>query len=226
MGIKDALEFAGKEGRTVLSAPVSFATAATIIIAGTWAVTNYFYQHKIEDLESRLKLKDDQIIDYKDKLNGATPIEAKSRIDTLENQVKALLPRHISQEQKRVMASVLKNTKSVILFGQDVSASDAKQLVTDFSDIFSMLGWDTRVAIIGAMRNPPRSGVALRVQNKDQLTSVEQTVKLALQASGVAFDIQNGVEKRQDPENPVEDFTNPFHAPSPEVEILVTTKSD
>jgi uncharacterized caspase-like protein len=53
------------------------------------------------------KLQADQIVDYKTKLSGASPDEAKARLDALETIVADLSPRLLSEEQSRKLISIL-----------------------------------------------------------------------------------------------------------------------
>jgi len=50
----------------------------------TWVVINYLYANKFGSLEERLKLKQEQLDSYKEKLKVDSPEEAKARLDSLE----------------------------------------------------------------------------------------------------------------------------------------------
>jgi hypothetical protein len=85
--VKRLIEFFAKEGQVILQAPATFALCAVIIAGIIWAVFSFHYSGQIENLntqikttsesyEARIKLKDDQLADYKSKLGGASPQEA------------------------------------------------------------------------------------------------------------------------------------------------------
>lgn len=72
-------------------APIAFIAAILIASFVIWNIIDFRFSAKLEALEARNKLQLDQLEAYKSKLSGASPDEAKARIDKLESQTKQLL---------------------------------------------------------------------------------------------------------------------------------------
>jgi len=68
--------------------PKPFLLALVVIAAIIWAVLSYFYKTRIENLRSEIALVMRQRDDYQEKLGGATPDQAKSKMEELEKRVK------------------------------------------------------------------------------------------------------------------------------------------
>ena len=93
----DWLAKIAQEWPVIGAAPWSFASAvfvmACIIVPVVWFAINWSYRSVISSRDGEINLLERQRDDYKDKLGGASPDEARARIDRLETQVKALAPR-------------------------------------------------------------------------------------------------------------------------------------
>jgi hypothetical protein len=196
----------------VLQAPLTFAVAAILVAGIVWAALDWKYSAQISDLQSRLSLRDDQINDYKNKLSGATPDEAKNRLDALELQVKALSPRRLTETQKDKIVQSLRGVSGNISIAQDMGAPDAKVYTGDLALAFQAAGWAVTLPAVLGVGNPPRTGVGLRVANPAALRPAELATKTALEAAGIAFDIQ----QETIPPWPI--------SSQPDVGLLITTK--
>ncbi|WP_132250237.1 hypothetical protein [Methylobacterium segetis] len=229
--LKNIWDRSVNEGGVVHGAPLLFAISVffltSVAAISVWTVINWSYSSRMESLEGRLKLKDDQIADYKEKLSGATPLEAKQRIDALEYQIKALSPRRISSDQKQIIINNLAGIKSIVSIAQDMAAPDAKQLSADLAAAFRGAGWGVMLPMVLGPSNVPPSGIALRVRDANALQPIEVRARSALQAAGIEFEVQGGM-RRTNLQNTPQDskYSSISHEPDPEVEILVTTRSN
>ena len=208
----ELLKYLTGEGRVILQAPLIFLSALFLITLGIWGAINWSYSVQISNLNSSIKLKDDTIGSYKDKLSGATPDEAKKRLDSLELQVAALSPRRLTETQIELIVSNVSRLKSSIALTSDMAGpsrllkcdskiSDKRLCISDCISTPMVLG-------IGA---PPPSGIAFLVRNPNFLTPTELEVQSALRAAGITFDVQ--------PARPKMPNMN-----DPDMEILVTNK--
>jgi hypothetical protein len=225
------IEYFAKEGRVIFQAPIAFAVALAIIFGLVWAAVSWSFQSRfdgqssaISSLENRVKLKDDQIGEYKEKLSGATPEEAKKRIDALELQIKALSPRRVSLEQRQHITDALRGMKGNISIVQDMAAADAKPLTADLASAFQAAGWGVSLPMIMGPSNVPTSGLAVRVENPGNLRPVQQAVVSALKAVGLDFDLQAGIRKAPPIPDPPPGYPRVPSEMSPDVELLLTTR--
>lgn len=215
MNVEDFIKHMTGEWKEILAgAPVSFCIAVVVAGGLIWGVVNWRYSSIIENYESRLKLKDEQLSDYKEKLNGATPAEAKARLDTLEQQVKSLLPRRLSGEQAQAIKNEINSSRFAVAIIHDAAAADVKMLAGDFALTFQSSGWAVTTPIAMGLGNAPPSGVAVRVQNPSSLRPAEQAVKRAFENAKIPFDLQGGLSGV--PAN--------FQMSNPDVEIVLTSR--
>ena len=59
-----------------------------LAIGVIWVVVNWSYSAVLASKNGQIELQDRQLADYRDKLKGATPEEAKAKIDALEEKVR------------------------------------------------------------------------------------------------------------------------------------------
>ena len=97
--MEEFLKYLAGEWGTLSKAPLIFLAAFLVIGWLAYRAARWTFDTKEQHLNAQLRLRDDQIADYKNKLSGATPDEAKARIDTLEAQIKQLLPRSLTETQ-------------------------------------------------------------------------------------------------------------------------------
>ncbi|UYW32538.1 hypothetical protein [Methylorubrum extorquens] len=74
----------------IRQAPIPFVAAIAATAVGEWVAINYLYKNRIESLEAQKQLKADEAGDYKRKLAGATPDEAKEKIEAMQLRLQKL----------------------------------------------------------------------------------------------------------------------------------------
>lgn len=181
---------------TVLSqAPVIFGTAMVLICGIVYAVVRHQFGDRLSSLEGRLQLKDDQLDDYKNKLNNASPDEARDRIDQLEKRIGELArfaPRSLSQEQRNTIRHIVAKHASNVTVMYDGSAADGGLFANALIEAFRSAGWQVGTGVAVGLSNAPNSGLAVRVTDPENLSKPEQTIISALEASKLAFEVQRG----------------------------------
>src|SRR6476660_9785656 len=127
------------EVRLIAEAPLVFGAAVVFLVAIIWAALRWRYAGIIEHRNRIIAL-------YKARLNGATPDQAKAKIDSLEGQVVSLKNREWPKltptavtDFESVLASQGSHVVSVLL--QD---RDAVFLARDLVDAFKRIGWKAK----------------------------------------------------------------------------------
>ena len=127
------------ELRLIADAPLVFGAAVFFLGAIIWAALRWRYSSLIEHRNRIIAL-------YKARLNGATPDQAKAKIDSLEGQVVSLKNREWPKltpaavtDFESVLASQGSHVVSVLL--QD---RDAVFLARDLVDAFKRIGWKAK----------------------------------------------------------------------------------
>jgi hypothetical protein len=178
-------------------APIPLLAAAIVVwIVIRWHARGQF-RRRIDNLQSLANLREAQLQDYKDKLNGASSDQAKARMDALESrldevlsQVAALAPRTLTDQQRRAALAVLDRFRgSRIRIVCDAAAPDVKRLAEALTATFNGAAWHVETGIVLEIANSPATGVALLVPDPLRLTPPQQSIAEALRDAGLAFDL-------------------------------------
>ena len=62
----------------------TFFVILVLMVGAAWIVVNWSYSALLSSKNGQIELQDRQLADYREKLKGATPEEAKAKIDALE----------------------------------------------------------------------------------------------------------------------------------------------
>lgn len=162
-------------------APVPFFICIAVISISVWKVISWHYSGRIESFEARNKLLTDQISDYRSKLSGASPDEARARLDVLETTVRSLSPRSLSQRHAEILTSQLSRDPGRAYILLSVTSHNAKLLHADLERCFREARYDVTTWIAGQTRITHDS-LSLRVPNIEQLTSRQVLVLTALRS--------------------------------------------
>ena len=212
----DAVTSVTEQFLTVLSAPVPFLLVVGTVAFAIWKFLTHYYEGRISAKDDLLALRQAQIDDYKNKLDGATPDAAKARIDALEERIEQLGPRRLSADQRQVMAAILDPFKgSAVQIVTDGASADAAQLSHGLSATFRSAGWITSGGMVIGLGNPPLSGIALIVPDPLALSPEQRAIEGALRAANLEFDLQRGGQPPPSPND---------NEPEPIAEILLTNR--
>ena len=168
----------------IYEAPVSFVSALCITSAITFFVVKWYYDEIIGTLRARHELKDDQLADYKTKLEGRTPDEVKARIDTLETRLRELEPRRLDAAQRSAISNAVSGLNGRIAVTQDMAVQEARHLAGDIASAFRDASWNVSMGQVMGPSNPPATGLALKVRDVNNLTPVQAAILSALRVVG------------------------------------------
>jgi hypothetical protein len=127
------------EVRLIAEAPLIFAAAVLLLGALIWAALKWRYAHSLEQRNHLIAL-------YKARLNGATPDQAKARIDSLEGQVVSLKSREWTKLHPAAVTEfenslAPQGSHAVSVLPQD---RDSAFLARDLVDAFKRIGWKAK----------------------------------------------------------------------------------
>lgn len=187
------------ELKAIEAAPAIFVLVVAALAVGVWVLLSWSYRSQLsnkdaqlESKRSEIELLERQLSDFKQKLHGASPDEAKARIDELERQVKELMPRKLSPEQKQMIEQQLRRLGSShsITIAHDMSCSDGGKYADDFGRLFQALGWKvSRPSVLG-VSGPPPSGLGILISGGLPV-GIESELGEALKRAGVGFDYRS-----------------------------------
>lgn len=179
---EDILHWIEANWSVITQAPWVF-VGWTVLIAGAfWILLDYLKANQFSDLEGRLKLRDDEIADYKRKLGGATPDEAKARIDALEAQITKLQPRRLSLQQEATIVQALAETTGTLSVLQHVGPADSAKFADDIGRAFQKAGWQVQGSAV------MMGGLTVGLQfTPHEISAAAQAAANALRAASLDF---------------------------------------
>jgi hypothetical protein len=193
---------------TVLAAPVPFLLVVGIVGIVIWRFLSHHYSGRLSAKDDLLTLRQAQLDDYKEKLSGASPDEAKARLDALEQRIedgfKALAPRTLSDDQRQKLVEILDGLNgNHVIISQDAAVADARPLAQSIAAAFLAARWTASTPMVMGLGNPPPSGIGIKVPDQNNLSPPQRAIYDAFKAAGIPFDIQNGGAGINGPGRPV-----------------------
>jgi len=179
---------------TVKSAPIPFFITVAAVCGLAWLAINWAYSSVLAGKNTQIEMQDRQIADYKEKLNGASPDQAKKQIEDLQAKVTALAkhidPRSLTAEQERIfIQAATVSAKAGVRVSSDVACTDCAIYGGEIIRILSSAGWDPTNGITVGPPIHPETGMALSLSNPQSPTPDESKLVGALRAANVPFDL-------------------------------------
>lgn len=183
----------------------TFLVIVALIFGAIWRLMNWRYGGVIAGRDGIIANRDSEITllkgqrdDYKDKLGGATPDQAKARIDalearlaTLEPRLTAVEPRRLTADQRAALIARLTppdgETFSICITAE--GSGDSSQYAVDLSQTFKSVGaWKIDEAMaLGGPRTG--SGIAIQMANPAQPSKAANILISAFHAANIKFDV-------------------------------------
>jgi len=185
-----------------------------IVAGGIWWLLGWRYDGIIANKDSTILSLTTQRDEYKDKLGGASPDQAKARIDELEKRLSQIEPRRVTKEQRTKLIARLSppSSNALIEIVHDGACTDCNQYAADFSSILSEIGWKTLTPMalgIGGWKSP--KGVTLVIyDNAPEGALLER----ALETASIPFDAKHQSKANQ-----------PAMTQLPNASLLITSRT-
>jgi hypothetical protein len=201
MNLDSIVNWISGEWSVVSQAPIIFVASVILVGLIIWKLSQREFSTRLTNAESTLSLRNAQLLDYKEKLSGATPDQAKARMDALEERlnelgprIAALGPRKLSAEQKHQMLPILEfHRGSLVSICSDAASADAASYSKGLAKAFNAAAWNVQPSMAMGIGDPPPSGMGLLVNDPSNLTVQQQSIASALEAAGLEFDIRPGM---------------------------------
>lgn len=189
----DFLKYISDEWSVISAAPLTFVILGLLMAGVLYFVLTWYYSGQLETLKGRIDIRDDQIEDYKAKLNGATPEEAKARMDRLQGELDSLKPRQLGADKRqKIVAAASARPKGRLEVGNDMSCADSAGYKGELVRAFQDAGWTVIGPSFLGRAQAPVCGLAVSVANLNSQTALETAVIDALRAAQIDFEIEAG----------------------------------
>ncbi len=165
--MKQLLEYLAKEWGVVSKAPFTFAILAVLMCALAYLATTWLYKGILSHKDSEITLLKAERDDYREKLGGATPNQAKARMDTLEARIQQIEPRRLTQEQQIILATKMKlpsDTTYKVEIIPDVACPDCNQYASNINTAIQRIqNWQVYEPKVVARIDKSQTGIVITV---------------------------------------------------------------
>ena len=122
----------------------TFFVILVLMVGAVWAAFNWSYGGVLASKNGQIELQDRQLADYKQKLDGATPEQARAKIEALEHTINLTIGRRWEPLTKTEIATLAANLTAVQKIRVQIMYENAlgKDLAQSFYDAFKQAGWD------------------------------------------------------------------------------------
>lgn len=174
-----------------------FLVAIGIVAIVVWRILKHHYEGRLATKDELIRLREGQVQDYKDKLSGATPDEARARMDALENRLRLVEPRRLTVAQRERITEAMKPFEGGwIHIDADKSVPDATSLQQAMLHAFSDANWNISQSspIVVDLYDDPSSGMIVGLTDPASPKPAEVALIRELSAIGITFDIRKATE--------------------------------
>jgi hypothetical protein len=164
-----------------------------VLTAGViWAAFNWSYSAVLAGKNSQIELQDRQLADYKQKLDGATPDQAKAKIEALEHTIRITVGSKwtpLNKGEISILAAKLKNitkSRASIMYENAL----CKEMAQSIFDAFKEAGWNEATLGPGTGLG---EGIVVGWSSRAVAvkTALESTAKLPVWAKDTEKEIQD-----------------------------------
>jgi hypothetical protein len=189
-----------QEAAAIASAPIAF--LVIILVAGgvMWTVIHLSYTAHIASKNTQIAFLERRLAEWRDRMSGMSPDEARARLAALETQVRTLQqraqPRSLSNDQRQSLidrARLRPGLQYTVTILRQEGCSDCEHFAAKIAvALRESTSWSVSTGTLPATADKPRYGVAIRVA--DPLRPPPEGTRLqdVLQAGGVSFEMIAG----------------------------------
>jgi hypothetical protein len=131
----------------VTAAPIPFAIAVVVAGGLIWLAVGWSYSGVLASKNAQIELQDRQLADYKQKLDGASPDQAKAKIEALEKTIRLMVGERWEPLNKPQIAALASKLKDIKKSRASIMYENAlcKEMAQSIFDAFKLAGWDEAV---------------------------------------------------------------------------------
>jgi hypothetical protein len=122
----------------------TFFVIVVLIFGAVWGLMDWRYGAIVASKSGQIELQDRQLADYKQKLDGATPDQAKAKIDALERRVRVTVGKEWDPLTKTEITALATKLKAISKTRIQIMYENAlgKELAESFLEAFKAADWD------------------------------------------------------------------------------------
>ena len=184
----------------VASAPLLFVVAVLAIAAVVWGILELSYRTVLSSKDRHIAVLERRVADYRDVVGGATPDEARKRIEALETELRTLRlrgqPRRVTGEQRQAIVdrsrlpagAALRNVTAVT----EQSCTDCAAFAAELTEALgASQAWAVNTVTVANLPDS-RAGLAIRVPDRLRPPPDAMVLQQALRSGGLEFTVLGG----------------------------------
>ena len=194
----EALEELKREAKAVSSAPIFVGALTMVLIVLIWFVVHWSYRSVLSNKNSYIASLERRVADYRETLNGASPEQARRRIEAMELELKTLhirlAPRRLTAAQRESIADRSRlppgaQSRSLTVMVQE-NCSDCPAFAAEIVAALRLSdNWTVSSQRLTHVEVHPRSGLGIRVADPTRPPPEAVILQQALRSAGLAFNM-------------------------------------
>ena len=185
-----------REAKAVASAPLLFAGIVLAALVAIWGALYWSYRATLSSKERHIAALEHRVAEYRESVSGATPDDARRRIEALEIELKTLRlrlhPRRLTAAQR---SAILDHSRlpgrarpHAVTVVYEADCSDCKPFAADLaSALDASEGWHASIEVLAPPIERPRYGLGIRVPDPLRPSPEAVLLQEALRSAGLAF---------------------------------------
>jgi cell division protein FtsN len=197
----DWLETLRDEARGIAAAPLLFAAAVLAAAAVLWGILHWSYRTVLSNKDKHIAFLERRVAAYRETLRGATPEEARHRIEALETELEMLRiqlrPRHLNSTQRQAIVDRSRLPAGAqpqpvtVVYEED--CSDCTQFAAEIADTLRVSGsWVVSTEATRKAVERPRRGLGIRVPDRLRPPPAARILQQALRSANLDYAMVEG----------------------------------
>ena len=122
----------------------TFFVILVLMVGAVWVAFNWSYGGVLASKNGQIELQDRQLADFRDKLKGATPEQAKDKIDSLEGTLRKMIGNNWEPLRRPQIASFAIKLKEIEKSRAQIMYENprGKELAQSILEAFKEAGWN------------------------------------------------------------------------------------
>jgi hypothetical protein len=190
-----------KQAKAVASAPVVVAVTLAIFVALVWGLIHWSYRAALSSKDAQIAFLQRSVAEYRDSVHGASPEDARRRLDALEAELMTLrirlAPRRLTPAQQQAITDRSLRpggtaTRSLVMIIEE-NCSDCAAFAGDMADALRERdNWAPTPQLIEGVGERSLHGLAIRMPDPGRPSPDAVVLQQVLRSAGLPFSILRG----------------------------------
>ena len=194
--LPNAIEALKRQAQAIGSAPIALAVLVVLVTAIVWGIMHWAYGGILTSKDAHIASLERRVADYRDSVSGASPEDARRRIDALETQLHALqlqlTPRRLNPAQRQAISDHSRRPAGSpsrnITVTVDEACGDCAAFAAEITEALRVAdNWTVDVRTVSYADERLRSGLGIRVAEPTRPSPEAVVLQQALTSAGVSF---------------------------------------